>query len=89
MIGNHLIAHWSKTQATIALSSGEAELNATLKGGAEGLYLKHLWGDCGFSGSVRIHTDSGATVGTVQRQGAGRIKHLETRQMWIQEKISV
>ena len=28
--GDHLISHWARTQATIALSSGEAELNASL-----------------------------------------------------------
>ena len=30
--GHHLIQHWSKLQATIALSSGEAELNSAVKG---------------------------------------------------------
>ena len=30
-IGEHLIRSWSKTQATIALSSGESELYATRK----------------------------------------------------------
>ena len=32
MRGNHVLYHWSKLQATIALSSGEAEVNASVKG---------------------------------------------------------
>ena len=35
MRGGHCLHHWSRTQATIALSSGEAELNSSLKGGTE------------------------------------------------------
>ena len=33
--GAHLIHHYSKTQAGVALSSGEAELNAALKIGCD------------------------------------------------------
>ena len=33
--GKHVIHHWSKTQRVVACSSGEAELNAVLKGSAE------------------------------------------------------
>ena len=32
MLGQHVISHWSKSQSNIALSSGEAELNAAVKG---------------------------------------------------------
>ena len=32
MRGNHVLCHWSKLQATIALSSGESEVNASVKG---------------------------------------------------------
>ena len=42
MCGSHLIHHWSRTQATVALSSGEAELNAAVKGISEGLQMKTL-----------------------------------------------
>ena len=34
MLGGHPIYHWCKMQQNVALSSGEAELNAALKGGA-------------------------------------------------------
>eukprot|EP00969_Alexandrium_andersonii_P171291 7572134-Alexandrium_andersonii.AAC.1 len=35
----HAIKHWSTTQKTIDLSSGEAELAGIVKGAAEGLGL--------------------------------------------------
>ena len=34
-VGDNLIAHWSKMQSNVALSSGEAELNASVKGISE------------------------------------------------------
>ena len=37
MLGEHILQHWSKMQSTIALSSGEAELNASDKGASEGI----------------------------------------------------
>ena len=66
--GSHCLAHWSKTQANVALSSGEAELNAVLKGGAEVLALKHLMQECGSVKEAHVRSDSGACVGTVHRR---------------------
>ena len=42
LMGTHVIGHWCKTQANVALSSGEAELNAALKGGCEALGVKTM-----------------------------------------------
>ena len=49
MIGDHLIGHWSRTQATIALSSDEAELNASVKGASEGLGRRQLAQEVGYA----------------------------------------
>ena len=35
---------------------------------------------------LMIKTDASAVRGVVQRQGAGKVKHLEVRQLWIQER---
>ena len=82
--GQHLVHHWSSTQATVALSSAEAELNAVVKGVAEGLFLKHLLLECSRVCSGRIFTDSSAANGIVHREGCGKVKHLECRQLWVQ-----
>eukprot|EP00969_Alexandrium_andersonii_P273635 12094282-Alexandrium_andersonii.AAC.1 len=39
MWGSHAVKHWSTTQKTIALSSGDAELAGIVKGAAEGMGL--------------------------------------------------
>ena len=87
MRGDHCVGHWSRTQVTVALSSGEAELNAALKGGAEILGLRTLMQELGIDLRLIIKGDSSACHGTLHREGAGRIKHLELRQLWLQQKI--
>ena len=82
-----MLGHWSRTQATIALSSGEAELNATLKGGCELIGLGVLEEEWGRPVALQLEGDSAACRGTLHRQGAGRQKHLEVRQLWLQDKI--
>ena len=86
--GGHWIGHWSRTQPTIALSSGEAELNASNVGGSEGIGLKNIVKDLGETVELIILEDSSASIGIGSREGTGRIKHLEARQLWIQEKSS-
>ena len=42
MVGDHLLHHYSNTQAIIALSSAEAELNSNVKITAESLALRNM-----------------------------------------------
>jgi hypothetical protein len=85
--GNHLVHHWSSTQTVVALSSMEAELNAIVKGVAEVLGLKNLLAECGRPMEAVIYTDSSAANGVVHRQGSGKVKHLECRQLWVQDAV--
>ena len=88
MSGGHLLAHWSRTQVGVALSSGEAELNAALKAGCELMGARVMADELGWNRKLKIHGDSSAAKGTLARQGSGKIKHLETKQLWLQERIS-
>ena len=88
MHGKHLLAHWSRTQATVALSSGEAEVNAALKAGSEGLGFRTLAQEMLEPVNVTIVGDSTASRGVLLREGAGRIKHLDVKQLWLQEKVA-
>ena len=36
---------------------------------------------------IRVHTDATAAIGIAKRRGLGRIRHLHTADLWIQEKI--
>ena len=85
--GNHVLIHWSRTQQLVALSSAEAELNASIKAGQEGLSLKHLAVELGDDVWLCLKGDSSACDGILKRSGTGKVKHLSVRQLWLQEKI--
>ena len=36
---------------------------------------------------VKVATDSSAANGIVHRRGAGKVKHLEVRQLWVQDHV--
>ena len=86
MRGSHLLLHWSRTQQTVALSSGEAELNAALKGGSEALGFQDMCDELEDDVIIHMYGDSTASRGILHREGKGRIKHLHVRQLWLQEK---
>ena len=87
MRGSHVLKTWSTTQPTIALSSAEAELIAAVRGAAEGLTALTLCTDFGRECKLRVHLDSSAAVGVARRRGVGKIRHLDTRLLWIQERV--
>ena len=87
MRGSHLIKHWSTTQTTVALNSGEAELKGILKGTTEGLGLQSVGRDLGLEHSVHIYTDSSAAMGMIARKGIGRVRHIEVGELWIQDAV--
>ena len=87
MMGEHLLKHWSTTQKVLALSSGEAELYGVVKGASEALGLQSVASDLGISVNLHVKTDSSAAVGICNRAGIGKVRHLATGQLWVQERI--
>ena len=87
MFGGHLIQSWSSTQPSISLSSGEAEYYGVVK--AAGIALGHqlLMADVGMYASVRCWTDSTAAVGISGRSGLGKLRHVQTHTLWVQERV--
>ena len=87
MRGPHFIRAWSKTQATVSLSSGEAELQGVVRAGAEGIGVRGLARDLGdvVGEQFVVYADASAALGMVARRGVGRIRHLDTRLLWVQE----
>ena len=82
------IHHWSKTQSNIALSSGEAELNAAVKGVSEGIGVYELMREIlNHELELKLFVDASACRGILLRQGAGKVKHLTTKQLWVQGAI--
>ena len=73
----------------VALSSAEAELYASVVGVTRALGVLHLgrsvWGDDW--GSLTHCVDSSACKSIILRRGAGAVKHLSTKDLWIQEAV--
>ena len=87
MVGWHPIKTWSSTQATVALSSGESELYALTKGASQALGFMGLARDLGDVLDARVHTDASATLGMVNRQGLGKLRHVKVQYLWLQERV--
>ena len=85
--GNHLVKHWSTTQTTVALSSAEAELTGICKGAAQSLGLQSLAADLGIKLQLTIMTDATAAIGIARRRGLGKVRHLATADLWIQDRL--
>ena len=62
-LGEYVIKAWSSAQASLALSSGEAEYYGVVRGAAVGLGQHALGRGAGFDLPVRVWTDSSAAMG--------------------------
>ena len=87
-LGSHLLRTYSRIQATVAHSSAESELNAAVKVSTEALGLVAQAKEMRLSLSANVLMDSSAALGLIKRQGSGRLKHVRTQQLWIQEVSS-
>lgn len=87
VFGSHLINTWSARQSTIALSSGEAEFYSLGSGASHGLLSKNLLSELKVETELRLRSDSSAGLGMAQRQGVGRVRHLDTRLLWLQDAV--
>ena len=87
MMGKHAIKHWSSTQTSISLSSGEAEFAGVIRGAGQGLGYQALLRDVGVELPLRVWTDSSAAIGICSRQGLGKFRHLDTHTLWIQQAV--
>ena len=85
--GQALLKAWSRTQTLIALSSGESELAAVTKAAAEALGVQSVLADFGLTVKLDVHSDATAAIGICKRQGLGRVRHLATADLWIQQKV--
>ena len=87
MLGSHCIKHSSNLQSTVSLSSGESEFYALVKAGCVGLGLKTMMSEWGLPLNLILYSDSSAARGIVSRKGLGKTRHVQSRYLWIQEKV--
>ena len=84
--GSYVLKWWSKTQPTIALSSGEAELAAIIRSTSEGLGMISIMKEFGIDCDLTVKSDAVAAIGIVKRQGLGRVRHLAVADLWVQQR---
>ena len=90
VLGANILSH-SRTQATVALSSGEAELYAIGSGVADGLFVRSLVEESKLfqKTNLFVFTDSNVGKSIVSRFGASRkTKHVELRFLYVQELVA-
>ncbi len=86
MFGNRRIKTSGQTQETVALASGESEFYGIVKVATMGLGAKGLLGDLGVCAEVQANTGSSAAKRIASRRGAGRVRHIAVRELWIQDR---
>jgi hypothetical protein len=84
------VTSWSRSQKSIALSSCESEYLVAVGGGAEGIHIGRLWSFLVRKETeVSLATDSSSCRASAQRQGVGRLKHIETKYLWLQQCVKL
>ena len=86
------VSYGSRTQATIALSSAEAELYAINTGATEALHFQNLLTDLlnNSKTNIKIHTDSSSGKSFATRIGTGKkTKHVELKHLFIQQLVAL
>lgn len=87
-VGDHIMNDSSSTQATIALSSTESEYNAMVLDAGHGILTRNILRDMGYPiVSIILVSDRSGARGVAARQGVGKIRHLDVRTLWLQQRV--
>ncbi|CAE8734515.1 unnamed protein product [Polarella glacialis] len=83
-----LLTSASKTQSVIALSSAEAELMALNSAVREALFARTLLHDIlGHDVPIAVRCDSTACIAADSKEGLGKMRHIQTQYLWVQQLI--
>ena len=85
MHGFLLVKAYSLTQSNIALVSVEAEFHARVATASEALGLVAMTEDFGDKTESHPYADASAAIGVANREGLGRMRHLDTQSLWLQQ----
>ena len=88
--GKHLLRHMSRLQTLVALSSGESEHYAWIRGACTSLGIQSHYQDWMIDVPIQIYSDSSAARSVARRRGnGGRLRHLQTRHLWLQRRVAL
>ena len=83
--GDHFIKSWSRQQNLVSLSSAEAELYGLVKASSEALGCKSMAHDYAHHRGIKLYADASAALGIVHRKGLGKVRHIDTNTLWVQQ----
>ncbi len=81
------LAAFARRQHLVSLSSGEAEYYGMVSVACEGLLFKTLYEFLGYTVSWSLGVDSSAAKAMAQREGVGKVRHLDCRSLWLQRAV--
>ena len=87
--GAHILSHTSTCQSTRAFSSAEVEYYALVRGASYALGIRSHYRDLGIELKLDVYTDSSSGKSFATRRGLGKMRHIETRYLWVQEHIAL
>ena len=91
MLGTHLVKSWSRTPDSVTLRSAEAELVALGKLAMEILGIRSMcreWELTEEGKASTLYADASAGLSIAKRQGAGKMRHINVKSLWLQERRS-
>ena len=59
-----------------------------VEGATRGIGMRTLLSELGVAADIILHTDSSAAKALASRKGVGRLRHIETRWMWLQIEVA-
>ena len=78
---------WARTQPTVSKSSTEAELLALNMGSCEALHVQSILAELNEPRGVTVFSDNSGAILSCARRGMGRMRHLRTQELWLQEAV--
>ncbi len=75
---------FGRRQGVQSTSSGEAEFHWATSVVRDGEVIKHFLEWLGYGGIYQLLLDSSTAKAMVQRDGVGKLKHMDVRALWIQ-----
>ena len=87
MLGGAMVKTMCKGLSLIALSSGEAELYGLVSAASESLGERSILEEWGVKLPIRIMMDATAGAAIGSRRGFGKVKHLGTSFLWVQDYV--
>ena len=87
MLGKCMNKSYCRGQSVIALSSGEAEYYGLVSVISESLGFKSMAADFNVKVSIVVHMDATAGAAIGSRRGLGKVKHVDTAFLWVQEHV--